>query len=406
MIGYPIAHRISSVLSGTEAELAINVYGDDLGTLRRAAVKVKAVLDTLPQVSEARANREIMVDTLRIRYRLEDLARVGLTLREAGEQVSAAFNGLFVGQAARNQRRWDIVVRLEECRRRHLEDVAAFKLSVPGGARVRLDEVADVFREDASNLIVRDNAQRKALISCNVAPGSNVGDLVKALRTHVDPVVHALGCTVSYGGSYEAQQSAVRRLTWLGLGLLLTIILILNYSLRSFKAALLVLLNLPLCLIGGVLAVYLANPAPLAANTRALFGHGTYIAPILSVAALIGFVTVAGFVIRNGLLLLNRYRDLQAAGMSSLDAVIHGSLERMVPIIMTSLTTVLGLLPIVLAYDKPGGELLAPLATVQFGGLVGATLLNLLVLPAAYLLAFKPKYGGMSYACRSGSRSP
>ncbi|MDD4101417.1 MAG: efflux RND transporter permease subunit [Kiritimatiellae bacterium] len=391
MIGYPIAHRISSVLSGTEAELAINIYGDDLATLRRAAVEVKAVLDNLPQVAEARANREIMVETLRIRYRLEDLARVGLTLRAAGEQVSAAFSGLFVGQAARNQRRWDIVVRLEERGRGQLADVAAFKLSTPGGARVRLDEVADVFREEASNLIVRDNARRKALISCNVAPGSNVGDLVKALRKHVEPVVHALGCTVSYGGSYEAQQSAARRLTWLGLGLLLAILLLLNYSLRSFKAALLVLLNLPLCLIGGVAAVYLANPAPLAANTLALFGHGDYVAPVLSVAALIGFVTVAGFVIRNGLLLLNRYRDLQAAGMSAREAVMQGSLERMVPIIMTSLTTVLGLLPIVLAYDKPGGELLAPLATVQFGGLVGATLLNLLVLPAAYLLAFMLK---------------
>ncbi|MDD2456660.1 MAG: efflux RND transporter permease subunit, partial [Kiritimatiellae bacterium] len=137
-------------------------------------------------------------------------------------------------------------------------------------------------------------------------------------------------------------------------------------------------------------AVYLANPAPLAANTRALFGSGDYVAPVLSVAALVGFVTVAGFVIRNGLLMLNRYRDLQASGMSVREAVMHGSLERMVPIIMTSLTTVLGLLPIVLAYDKPGGELLAPLAAVQFGGLVGATLLNLLVLPAAYLLAFMP----------------
>lgn len=388
MIGYPIAHRISSVLSGTTAELAINVFGDDLATLREAAAEVKKVLDTLPQVADARANREIMVDTLRIRYRLEDLARAGLTLKGAGEQVSAAFDGLVVGQVAQNQRRWDIVVRLTETERSELADVAAFKLSAPNGARVRLDGVADVFREEASNLIVRDNTHRKALISCNVAPGSNVGDLVKALRQNVEPVVHRLGCTVSYGGSYEAQQSAARRLTWLGLGLLLAIILLLGYSLRSFKAAALVLVNLPLCLIGGVLAVYLANHAPLAANTRALFGHGAYVAPVLSVASLVGFVTVAGFVIRNGLLLLNRFRELEAAGMAVGEAVMAGSLERMVPIIMTSLTTVFGLVPIVLAYNKPGGELLAPLAIVQFGGLISATLLNLLVLPAAYRLAF------------------
>jgi len=388
MIGYPIAHRISSVLSGTEAELAINVFGDDLATLRATAAAVKQVLDTLPQVADARANREIMVDTLRIRYRFEALARAGLTLKEAGEQVSAAFDGVTAGQVARNQQRWDIVVRLEEPGRKGLSDVGAFLLTAPDGARVRLDEVADVYREEASNLIVRDNTRRKALISCNVAPGSNVGDLVAALREHVEPVVHAHGCTVSYGGSYEAQQSASRRLTWLALGLLLTIVLLLGYALDSFRAACVVLVNLPLCLIGGVAAMLLAAPAPLWANLGALArGDAAYVAPVLSVASLVGFVTVAGFVIRNGLLLLNRYRDLQAQGYSLHEAVIEGSLERMVPILMTSLTTLFGLVPIVLAHDKPGGELLAPLAIVQFGGLISATLLNLLVLPAAWRLA-------------------
>ena len=387
LIGYPIAHRISAVLSGTEAELAINVYGDDLATLRTAAIEVKKVLDTLPQVADARANREIRVDTLRIRYRLEDLAHAGLTLRDAGEQVSAAFDGLVVGQVAENQRRWDIVVRLTEDERRNRNDVAAFKLSTSKGARVRLDEVADVFPEEAPNLIVRDNTHRKALISCNVAPGSNVGDLIRALHQNIDPLVHRLGCTVSYGGSYEAQQSASRRLAGLGLGIVLAILLILMVSLRSLRAALLVMVNLPLCLIGGVLALYLAAPAPLVTNTRALFGDGVYVAPILSVASLVGFVTVVGFVIRNGLLLLNRYRDLQTSGRGVREAILEGSIERMVPILMTSLTTILGLVPIVLARNKPGGELLAPLALVQFGGLISATLLNLLVLPAAYRLA-------------------
>jgi HME family heavy-metal exporter len=388
MIGYPIAHRISSVLSGTNAELAINVFGDELSTLRAASAAAKQILDTLPQVADVRANREILVETLRIRYRMEELARAGLTLKSAGEQVATAFNGTTVGQVALNQRRWDIVVRLEGVSRDDLADVAAFKLSSPTGLRVRLDEVAEVFREEASNLIVRDNTRRKALISCNVAEGSNMGDLVAALRERVEPVVNAMGCTVSYGGTYEAQQSASRRLAWLGLGILLAIVLILVYSLGSFTSAALVMVNLPLCLIGGIAAVYLAAPAPLLANTRALFGQGTYIAPILSVASLVGFVTVVGFVIRNGLLLLNRYRELQEGGSSVHEAIIEGSLERMVPILMTSLTTIFGLLPIVLAYNKPGGELLAPLAIVQFGGLISATLLNLLVLPAAYRLAF------------------
>lgn len=201
-------------------------------------------------------------------------------------------------------------------------------------------------------------------------------------------MVHAHGCTVSYGGSYEAQQSASRRLTWLALGLLLIIVLLLGYALDSFRAALVVLVNLPLCLIGGVMAMLIAAPAPLWANLRALVcGDGNYVAPVLSVAAMVGFVTVAGFVIRNGLLLLNRYRSLQAQGYSLHEALIEGSLERMVPILMTSLTTLFGLVPIVLAYDQPGGELLAPLAIVQFGGLISATLLNLLVLPVVWRLS-------------------
>jgi len=328
------------------------------------------------------------MDTLRIRYRLNDLSRAGLTLRDAGEQVSAAFNGVTVGQVAQNQRRWDIVVRLELPARDSLASVAAFKLATPAGARVRLDEVADVFREESSNLIIRDNTRRKALISCNVADGSNLGDLVDTLRQRIDPIAHALGCTVTYGGTYEAQQSASRRLTWLGGGILLCMVMLLAYTLRAIRPALLVMLNLPLSIIGGVIAVYLANPAPLVKNTQALLGHGgTYIAPILSVASLVGFVTIVGFAVRSGLLLLTRYRELESAGHSIREAIFEGSMERMAPILMTSLTTIFGLVPIVLAYDKPGGELLAPLAIVQFGGLITATLLNLLIMPAAYLLA-------------------
>ena len=390
MIGYPMAHRISSVLSGTNAELAINIFGEELSTLRAVAAKIKTILETMPEVSHAQANREIMVDTLRIRYRLDDLARAKLTLKEAGEQVSAAFNGVVVGQVAQNQRRWDVVVRVEQAERATLADIAAFKLSTPAGERVRLDDIADVFREESSNLIVRENTRRKALISCNVAANSNLGDLVAALRKKIEPTIQEMGCTVTYGGTYEAQQSATQRLTLLSIGIFIAIILLLAYSTGSFSAALLVMLNLPLSIIGSVVAVYLVNPTPLGENTRALLGlGGTYLAPIISVASLVGFVTVVGFVVRNGLLLINRYRDLEKLGKTRADAIREGSMERMVPIIMTSLTTIFGLIPIVIAYDKPGGELLAPLAIVQFGGLISATLLNLLILPAAYSIRWK-----------------
>ena len=188
-------------------------------------------------------------------------------------------------------------------------------------------------------------------------------------------MMNTMGCTVGYGGTYEAQQSASQRFLWLCIGLLLAIIGLLIISLKSLKAALVVLVNLPLCLIGSVLGVYFYSMDN----------------PIVSVASMVGFVTVIGFVIRNGLLLLNRYRDLQTIGVKFMDAIVKGSKERMMPIMLTSCTAIFGLIPIVLAGDRPGGELLAPLAVVQFGGLISATLLNLLVLPAIYVLVFRKK---------------
>ena len=387
LIGYPIAHRVSAVLSGASAELAVNLYGDDLAALRQAAARAAEILATLPQVADAQANREVLVDTLRIRYRMADLASAGLTLRGAGEQVSAAFNGFHAGVITQNENRLDLMVRLEDAERAGPADVAAFKLSTPSGARVRLDEVADVFREEASNLIVRDNGRRKALISCNAAPGSNTGDLVAALRKHLEPAMREFGCVVGYGGSHEARQSAARRLSWAGAAVAVCVLLLLAWTLRGFRHALLVLVNIPLGLVGGVFALYMAAPGSVPGNTLALFGRGVYVSPVVSVSAIIGFVTATGFVVRNGLLLINKYNGLRASGLGVDEAVERGSVERMAPVIMTSLTTILGLLPLVLAHGKPGGELLAPLAVVQFGGLVSATLLNLLVLPAAYRLA-------------------
>lgn len=368
MIGYPIAHRISAVLSGTEAEVAISIFGDDLAVLRDVAQKVKRILDGVPEVADVRANREILVNTYRIDYDLDALAEMGLSLKDAGEQVSAAFNGKVVGEIRDGLRVRELVVRLDGGGADLTpETVRSFVLASPAGRRQRLDEVAHVYREEASNLVIREQARRKALVTCNAAGSVDTGTLVAALRRAIEPTVAAAGCTVSYGGSFEARQSAGRRLAVLGAGLLVAIFAILTLALKTAKAAALVMLNVPLGLMGGILAVWLTSP-------------------VLSVASLIGFVTVVGFVLRNGLLLLNRYRELEEGGMPFRDAIVNGSTERMTPILMTSLTTILGLVPLVLAADKPGGELLAPLAVVQFGGLISATLLNMLVLPAVALL--------------------
>ena len=365
IVGYPIAHRISAVLSGTEAELAVNVFGEDADTLRDTVAKMKTALEAEPGVSDVRANREITVRTLRVDYDMPSLAEAGITPREAGEQVAAAFNGAGAGEVRDGLRKRQVTVRLAGDESLHDPDtVKSLVISGRSGRRVRLDDVARVAPEESPNLMLREGGRRKALISCNPAPGTSVGDLVERLRARLAPIAAEAGCTVSFGGSCQARESAARRLALLGAGLAAAIFFILVLALGSGRAAAFAMLNVPLGLVGSVVAVALANP-------------------VLSVSSLVGFVTVVGFVLRNGILLINCYRERMDAGATFADAIREGSLERMAPIVMTSLTTVVGLVPIVLAGTKPGGELLAPLAVVQFGGLLGATALNLVVLPAA-----------------------
>ena len=371
LVGYPIAHRIGAVLSGTEAELAVNVYGQDFAVLREVVTRMKHELEEMKEVSDVRANREVTVRTLRIDYDEDLLLEAGLPLRAAGEQVAAAFNGAEVGEVRDGIRRRAVTVRLDaDGDRADADTVKALVLCGRNGRRVRLDEVARIVPEEASNLMLREGGRRKALISCNAAEGADVGSLVGRLRERLAPIAAAAGCSVEFGGSYQARESAGRRLRTLGVLLVAAVFLILVTALRSVRAAVLTLVNVPLGLVGGVVAVALADP-------------------VLSVSSLVGFITVTGFVIRNGLLLVNRYQDRLAEGAGLETAIRDGSLERMPPIIMTSLTTVFGLVPIILSGSKPGGELLAPLAVVQFGGLLGATVLNLIVLPAAAKIGLK-----------------
>ena len=377
MIGYPLAHRISSALSGSNSEIAINIYGSDLPQIREAARQAARILSAMPEVADARANREVMVDTICVDYNREILATYGLTMSDAAQQVSAALNGLKTGEIIRNLDRWNIVLRLDPELRMSPDDVRNLQLVAPGGKAIRLGDAAQVYRTEVTNLILRDNSLRKAMISCNPAPDSNPGDVVQACREKLDPAMHALGCTVDYAGVIKSREEAGHRLSILGGIVCVLIVLLLSGALGGMRRALITLVNIPLCLVGGIVAVFLASP-----DTVSSVLSGRYIPPVLSVSSLVGFVTVIGFAIRSGLILLNRYRSLEESGLSAEDAIRSGSCERVIPIMMTSLTTILGLLPLVWAKDQPGGELLAPLAVVQFGGLVSATILNLLVMPA------------------------
>ena len=392
--GQPISHRLSHILSGTPAAIAISVFGEDLPTLRRVAREVEAELKKLPGTRDVTGNREAMVTTLPIRYRHDDLRRYGMTPAGAAQQVTAAMFGETVAEVNEGVRRFAIIVRLDPESRRSMSDLRELVLRGKGGAKVKLREVADIGPEDAPMAIQRENARRKAVISTNVAEGYNLGHLVDEVKRVVDPIVARSGYEVHYGGQFEAQQSASRTIYLMGGGVILVILLLLYMAFDSFRAALLVMVNLPLALIGGIVAVYLTESPNLLSNTLALFGigEGRYRAPVLSIASMVGFVTLFGIAVRNGILLVSHYRQLMIEeGKPLSEAIVQGSMERLVPILMTALAAVLGLVPLALAAGEPGSELLAPLAIVVLGGLVTSTLLNLIVVPAGYSLIFSRK---------------
>ena len=390
-IGQPIEHRLSHILSGTPAAIAIDLYDNDLAKLRRMAKAAEQALKATPGTRDVTANREQQVTTLPIRYRADDLARHGLTPAAAARQVAGAFSGKKVATVRTGTHAYDLLVRLHPDERRGHLDVEDFILRGGDGQLVRLRDVASVYPDRASVVVARSNARRKAVVSCNVEEDYNLGDVVAAVRKAIDPIAREQGVDVHYGGQFEAEQAARSRLLGLGGIALLVVLLLLNASLGSMRAALLVLLNLPLSLIGGIIAVYVFGSPDLIDNTVALFGggEGRYVAPVMSVATLIGFVTLFGIAVRNGILLVNHYGHLQEReGANVREAVLRGSEERLVPILMTALTAVLGLLPLALTAGEPGSELLAPLAIVVLGGLLTSTLLNSIVVPVGYLIVF------------------
>ncbi|HYC78295.1 MAG TPA: efflux RND transporter permease subunit [Planctomycetota bacterium] len=386
MVGQPIEHRLSHVLSGTPAAVAVDLIGEDLGVLRDAARDVEAALRRLPGARDVHAAREASVESAPIRWRPADLAAAGLTPVAAARQVADAWHGVEAGEVREGARRTRIAVRLHPDERRGAKDLEEFLLRGGDGGPVRLRDVADVAVERSPNLVVRENGRRKTVVSLNVAEGSNLGDLAAEVARVAAPIAARAGCEIRIGGQFEARRSAARTLALFGGAVLVAMIALLRASTKSFRVALLVMVNLPLALIGGVAAVFLTEPLPLE-NLAAAFGLGAsaYRPPTLSVASLVGFITLFGIAVRNGLLLVNHYDHVEnVEGRSPAEAVVRGSMERLSPILMTALTAALGLLPLALAAGEPGSELLAPLSAVVLGGLVTSTLLNLFVVPAGY----------------------
>jgi HME family heavy-metal exporter len=390
MVGQPIEHRLSHILSGTPAAIAINVFGQDLDALRATAKRIETALKEIPGTRDIAANREILISSMPVEFRHADLARAGLTPAAAGEQVRIALSGEHVTTINDGVRRYELAVRLHPDDRSRASDVGDLLLRGQGGTTVRLREVARIGEELAPYLIAHEQGKRKAVISCNVDAGENLGHLVAKVQKAVDPIVAAAGQTVHYGGQFEAQQEASRTLMWTGLAVIAAVWLLLAGATGSPWVAGLVLLNLPLALIGGIVAVFIAESASTVGNLAALLGiGGKYIAPVLSIASLVGFITLFGIAVRNGILLVNQFQAHRLEGMPLIDAVIAGSRDRLIAILMTALTAALGLVPLALAAGKPGSEILAPLAIVVLGGLASSTALNLLVVPAGYVMLGK-----------------
>ncbi|MEX2282269.1 MAG: efflux RND transporter permease subunit [Gemmatimonadota bacterium] len=366
-IGQPIGHRIDHMLSGTRANIAIKVFGPDLYRLRQLGTRVRDAVQNVEGLVDLQVEQQTDVPQLRILPDRAAMARYGMSVGQLAEAIDIAFNGETVSQVLEEGRSHDLVVRFLPQYRGTAESIAAVRFDTPIGSTVALSELAQVVVDRGPNTISRENVQRKIVVQANVA-GRDLGSAVADIRRNVAAnVTLPAGYHVEYGGQFESQEEATRRIALFSLLAIGLIALILYTEFSSFKVAALIMVNLPLALIGGVAAVLLSGG-------------------VLSIASLVGFVTLFGIATRNGILLVAHYRHLLAEGLEFRQAIVQGSLERLSPILMTALCAGLALIPLALGGGEPGNELQTPMAIVILGGLLSATALNMVVLPALYWL--------------------
>jgi CzcA family heavy metal efflux pump len=367
-IGQPISHRIDHMLSGTRANIAIKIFGPDLYELRRLAQQVNGVVEQVDGVVDLNVEQQMDIPFLLVDFDREAIARHGLSVGEVTEAIETAFRGHEVTRIIEGQRGFELLVRYPEDVKESVDSVRQTLIATPQGAQVPLHALAEVRRDRRPNSISRENAQRKIVVSCNVSDADLVG-VVEQIRSGVSEQVDLPdGYHVEYGGQFESATEASRTLTILTAVVIVGIFLLLFISLGSGRDALLVMANLPLALIGGVVGVFMLDG-------------------VLSVASLIGFITLFGIATRNGLLLVShiRYLYLEEGVGDVWQAVKQGAMERIAPILMTALASGLGLVPLALKAGEPGSEIQAPMAIVILFGLVSSTALNMIVVPALYL---------------------
>ncbi len=366
-VGQPISHRIDHMLSGTRSNIAVKIFGDDLRTLRSLSEQVRAAMSDVPGVVDLSVEQQTDIPTISVRFNRDALARYGLPAGAAAEALETVFLGREVGSILEGQVAFPLVVRYEGDQPESVETIRQTMIDTPSGARVPLGAVADIHEDRSPNFVTRENVQRKIVVSANVA-GRDLRSVVNDIQDHIaKEATFPPGYRVEYGGQFESEAEASRRILLLGVLVIVGILVISSTAFRSWRDALIIMTNLPLALIGGVVGVFLAGG-------------------VLSVASLIGFITLFGIATRNGIMLLSHIKHLMTnEGVTDFRrAVIQGSSERLAPILMTALSTGLALIPIGLGLGMTGSEIHAPLALVVLCGLFSSTALNMIVVPAVY----------------------
>ena len=375
-IGQPISHRIDHMLSGTRANIAVKVFGDDLGTLRRLGERVRAAVATVPGVVDLSLEQQMDVPFVRFVLNRSTIARYGLRPEDVAEAVETSLAGATVGRIFDRGTAFDLTVKLDASAGADFERIGDLPVDTPGGAIVPVRALADVRREQGPNMVLRENVQRRIVISSNVA-GRDLGGVVADIRRAVSRSVQLpAGYRVEYGGQFESEQSASQRLRGLGVLAIAGVFMLLVLAFGRARDALIVMVNLPLALIGGVAGVFLSGG-------------------VLNVATTIGFITLFGIATRNGIMLVTHIHHLMKVEQvrDFREAVERGAEERLVPIIMTAAAAGLALVPLAIRGGQTGSEIQTPMAIVILCGLITSTLLNMVVVPAMYLRYGRPERG-------------
>ena len=366
-LGQPIAHRIDHMLSGTRANIAIKIFGPDLQQLYEIGKSVEQNITPIEGLADVAVDQQIEVPQIKISPKRQILSAHGMSVGQLMEQVDVAFAGHEVGEIYEGQKYFDLVVRYKEDVRNSIENIKTALIGLPNGSQVPLEQVATVSSVSSPNTISREDVQRKIVVAANVQ-GRDLRSAVEEIRETVNSsVTIPEGYRVQYGGQFESESRASQMLLITAIIAIFVIFLLLYFEFNNVKLAFVVLINLPLALIGGILIVY--------------FTSG-----IVSIASTIGFISLFGIATRNGILLVSRYEDLRKEGLRGYELIKSGALDRLNPILMTAFTTGLALIPLALKGGEPGSEIQSPMAVVILGGLLSATVLNLVVIPCVYEL--------------------